>query len=313
MWTLSRAWLLGVALCLAAASAGCRSEERTLARPNVVMVTGDGSILVSDFQHHRVVSFDPGGRFLGSFGHMGIGEGELWLVWSMQELAAGRILVLQQRPVDLERDDTLWEVKIFRHGEEQEAHQLRVPSKGEDAWMDSVATLPDGRFVVASTGLSALVLFDGAWRHQETWSAPRGGPPFDGPGFVLAHGDRLWVVEENAHRIRALTLDGRQVLAFGTEGSGPGEILFPQGLALCPGKWLAVADLGNFRVQRFTLDGRYMDSFEPEPARPDVQVQLLSIGVSRDCARLYVVDSKGNRVLVTSPTGQLITTIHTIG
>ena len=49
--------------------------------------------------------------------------------------------------------------------------------------------------------------------------------------------------------------------------------------------------------------------FEPAPAGPKQPLQLLDVTVSPSCDRLYLVDSKGGRVLITTPEGKLIHTI----
>ena len=92
----------------------------------------------------------------------------------------------------------------------------------------------------------------------------------------------------------------------------PGALSFPSAIAVCAGAWFAVADLGNHRVQRFDLDGRFLDAFAPDRAGADQPVQLLSLDVSPDCERLYLADSKGDRVLVTRPDGEVLRDIRSV-
>ncbi len=104
-------------------------------------------------------------------------------------------------------------------------------------------------------------------------------------------------------------LDGDEQERFGAEGTSPGQLRFPQAVASCPGRWVAVADLGNHQVVRFDWSGRHLGSFAPEPAGPKKPPQIVHIEVSADCGRMYVVDSKGSRVLVTTPEGEVLQTL----
>jgi hypothetical protein len=113
------------------------------------------------------------------------------------------------------------------------------------------------------------------------------------------------VIEKSRHRVSRMTSGGAEErVLLQDEGHGPPS--FPTALAVCRDEWFAVADLGNHRVQRYTIDGRWLGGFVPEPAGPDQPVQLLDLALSADCGRLYLVDSKGDRVLVTDPEGEVL-------
>ena len=58
-------------------------------------------------------------------------------------------------------------------------------------------------------------------------------------------------------RILEYTADGKRVKAWGSAGTGPGQLNTPHGIAY-QANTLYVADRGNSRVQRFDLDGRYL-------------------------------------------------------
>jgi hypothetical protein len=177
--------------------------------------------------------------------------------------------------------------------------------------VESLLPVEGGGWYVADSELDAIIRYDQAWRPVRVWSAPEPGPlgkeqPFRGLASLRRVGDGFWTAEQDLHQVRRLDAQFRQILAFGEEGEAPGQLRFPQDVAVCPDRWVAVADLGNYRVQRFDLEGRFLDGFEPAPAGPTQPVQLLELLLSQDCTRLYLVDSKGDRVLVTTPHGEVL-------
>ena len=62
-------------------------------------------------------------------------------------------------------------------------------------------------------------------------------------------------------RIVKYAKDGSFIGAWGTVGSGPGQLREPRGLALDSQGRLFVADRGNGRIQIFDLEGRFLDEW----------------------------------------------------
>lgn len=298
--------LLALALLTAG---GCRRAPRHLNRPNVVAVAANGDVLVSDLQNARVVRFDSRGAFLRSYGGRGIGHGELWRPWGIAELAGGEIVVVNHSLRTLDDPNSFRrEVKVFRaDGGELRAFAAQPPGDAVAGWPEDVATVPEG-LVVADQERNALLFFDLQGRFLRSIHEIDGGPPLVNPGSPRLHEGTLWLSEYQAHRVRRITLDGRQLASFGTEGEAPGELMFPYGLAVARDGWVVVADLGNYRVQRFDDQGRYLDGFSPEPSGPDARPQIMDVDVGAD-GLLYVVDSKGSRVLVCRTTGEVVRVI----
>lgn len=102
--------------------------------------------------------------------------------------------------------------------------------------------------------------------------------------FLLAAGDRLFVVDSGDHAVKVFDRDGRFLKKIGRKGRGPGEFESPSGACRLQSR-LFVADAGNERVQVLDEDGGYISSFKL-PFRPD---------------KLYLVD--GRLLLVTKLTG----------
>lgn len=282
---------------------GCSAPERHLSRPNAVAISGD-EIHVSDFHHQRIVTFNLDGSVLRTFGRQGLGRNQLWEVWGLlTDPDSGDLFVLNERPTSSTEETRVREIKTFRDGQEVSAVALSLADGTAPEWSEGISRDPAGRWTLSSVSQSTLVQFEADGSYRAALDAPEDGEPFKSPSALHQENSALWVIEQFEHRIRRLNTNSRQTLVFGEEGASPGQLRFPKALDLCPGGWVAVADLGNYRIQRYSLAGDYRDGFEPSPTSPDSPVQLVDVAVSPDCERLYLVDSKGDRVLVTDPEG----------
>ena len=301
-------WALLGAGVAALPAAGCDGAPKTLRRPNAACLSADGALWVSDFHHQRLIRVAADGA-VETVGEQGLGEGELWQVWRMV-CAPDGVYVINERIKSTDDPEITWEVKRFGPGRVTTWPLSADPPIG---WAGSMTPKPGGGWLVADEEANALLVTDSDLRVTGRWTQPAGGLPLDKPSFVMAAGGEIWLIEQYGHRIRVLDGDGRQLRAFGTEGVLPGQLRFPRALAVCPGRWVAVADFGNYRVQRFDVEGNFMDGFEPEGSGPDAPAQLMDIVVTEDCAALHLVDSKGNRVLTTTPTGERVRTFDRLG
>lgn len=68
-------------------------------------------------------------------------------------------------------------------------------------------------------------------------------------------GQRIVVLDGEAPFVRLFTPDGRLLVAFGAEGSGPGELRLPMAAAAVAPHELEVIDMRLLRVTRYTDDG----------------------------------------------------------
>lgn len=285
----------------------CDAPPAHLSRPNRVALGPDGEVYVSDFQHDRIVVFDAAGRFRATFGRQGLGPDELWRVMALAVADDGSLVVANRRPESADHGAaTRNELKRFRGGREVAVTPLDGRVIERDGGLDALAPGSGGTWLLADATRGALIQVDAAGNDVGRFG---GVLPVDlAPSALARDGDAYWVLEQRRHRLSRIGPGGTQAaLTWDDEGHGPPR--FPSAVALCPGAWLAVADLGNHRIQRYDLRGRWLGEFEPVPAHPDAPVQLLDLAVSPDCARLYLVDSKGDRVLVTDPDGAVLQTL----
>jgi len=283
--------------------------EDALRRPNNVEVAADGTLLVADFLHSRIVRFDDQGRCLATYARQGFGRGEVYRVWGLSATPDGGFAVLDH---GLEEEGSevaaTHQVKVFdRSGHQTDAFSVTPPDGEGAGWPEGLAQVPEG-WVVTDQERDAMLFFapDGTFLRSVVEVV--GGPPLSSPGNVGWAGGSLWLTEYEDHRVRRLGPTGQQELMVGVEGTGPGEFLFPEAIAASDEGWFVVGDMGNFRVQRFDLQGRHLGTIVPEPARSGVQVQVYDVAVGAD-GTIYVADSTGNRILAYRPDGTLVRTL----
>jgi len=79
----------------------------------------------------------------------------------------------------------------------------------------------------------------------------------EGDGFFgvreveVLDGDRIAVLDPDAKRVVVFDEDGRFLMQYGREGSGPGEFQFPFEMVAAPGGGVSVYDVMNARLERF--------------------------------------------------------------
>ncbi len=297
-------------LAIACIFASCEQQPRSFKRPASLSLGADGSIFVSDFHNHRIVHLGPDGSLVRAFGELGLETDQLWQAWDVLAVRDGRVLVLNQRITAPEDETNIYEIKEFKDGKEIALHRISDGVSDPSGLPDGLAEGRDGEWLVPDTGNHTLRRFSRGWQPLEQIHGPTGGPEFAGLSMLLRSGDELWTLEQHAHQVRRLTLRLREEARFGERGRAPGKLMFPSGLGVCRGKWIAVADFGNHRVQRFHRDGAYLDGFSPARASEHTPTMLLAIAVTPDCQRLVMVDSKGNRVLVTTTQGRVLRDIR---
>lgn len=124
----------------------------------------------------------------------------------------------------------------------------------------------------------------------------------EGPADVAVNGSGdVFVVGLHGRRVQKFTNGGSLVSSFGTPGSGPGQFLDPNGLAVDASGRVYVVDGGRVRILRFLADG----SFDMEFTPPGVAGSPTDVAVGPD-GNLYVVRFDANQVHQYSPGGALL-------
>lgn len=145
--------------------------------------------------------------------------------------------------------------------------------------LDSLATWPteDGRtWLIASAKSShRLVVFDAdsGERVRTVGSEGDGAGQFNRPNGVAVHGDHLFVVERDNHRVQVLSLPGFEVV--GTFGSA--ELRSPYGI------WLTETEPGELEVY-LTDSFMYGKKFDEVPAFAELDQRVRRYRVQFDQA-----------------------------
>jgi DNA-binding beta-propeller fold protein YncE len=71
----------------------------------------------------------------------------------------------------------------------------------------------------------------------------------------------IYVADQYNNRVQVLDPNGNPLLAFGSAGSGPGQLLQPIGIEVDEEENVYVADSINSRVQVFDKNGNFLTSF----------------------------------------------------
>jgi sugar lactone lactonase YvrE/phosphodiesterase/alkaline phosphatase D-like protein len=96
----------------------------------------------------------------------------------------------------------------------------------------------------------------------------------------------LWVSDTNNDRVQGFSLTGEYLTQFGTPGSGAGQFIAPEGIAL-DGGLMYIADTSNNRIDDWAVSERLAPTVETLPASP----------VSQSTATLHsTVNPNGNEV-----------------
>ena len=81
------------------------------------------------------------------------------------------------------------------------------------------------------------------------------------PWDVAVHQGEVLVADSGNHRVAVFSQDGKLIRTIGSQGTGPGQLKYPTGVAISPDGELYVSDSNNGRVQVLTPQGAYIREF----------------------------------------------------
>ena len=265
-----------------------------------VAVDGSGSVYVADFSGDRVQKFTATGDYLTQWGTSGSEPGQF--------ADPGGIAVDRS-------DDTVyvadtWNNRVQKFtstgGFLQQWGTAGV-GEGEFTYPDGIAVDGDGNVYVADAE-NRIQKFTSTGDFVMQWDTRSAGGA-GGPEGVAVDGDGyVYVVENsgndpfpgNVQRVEKYTSTGTFVTQWGSFGTGPGQFIFPHGVAVDGEGHVYVADTENDRIQEFTSTGTFVTAWGTTGSAAG---QLRSpMGVTTDGAdRVYVADDGNYRIELFGP------------
>ncbi len=213
--------------------------EGELAYPHDAVFDRAGRLLVADIGNDRIAIYEVKGGQAKQVGELkGLSGPE-----GVAVMADGRVLVSNTRGATL---------RVFRNGWLERTVGSRGSRDGEFARPHDVESAPDGRIYVVDSGNDRVRVFDAEFRHRTTFGAAL---ELSEPKYLAFDGDRIWLADEDNHRI--LLLDRAHqplgVLGTGKRGRSAVEFYKPEAvLARAPYVW--VIDTYNDRVVLLRID-----------------------------------------------------------
>lgn len=141
---------------------------------------------------------------------------------------------------------------------------------------------------------------------------------YDNPTALTLFRDTFGVstlvfADTNNHHIRSYTWNGMFIDKWGEEGAGPGEFLFPKGIAINSRGDVVIADSGNHRIQVTTgsadslseLPGKFRFTFGKRGSGPGDFEDPTGVALDRE-DNIYVADSGNHRIQKFDARGQWV-------
>lgn len=166
---------------------------------------------------------------------------------------------------------------------------------GEFATPRATAWDPRG-FLYVVDKTARIQKFDAAGRFLRAWSTPeseKGRPT----GLTVDPRGDLLVADTHYHRVLRYSSEGELRSQFGSEGSAPGQFLYPTSIAIGPEGSLYVSEYGGAdRIQVFTPDGRLVRTWGRCGTGPGQFQRPQGLAIAG--TRLYVADAANHRIQV---------------
>ena len=124
-------------------------------------------------------------------------------------------------------------------------------------------------------------------------------------GGAIDSRGRVYISDEQLHRISVFDHSGAFLSQWGAHGSGEGDLDTPSGIAFDDQDNLYVSDTYNHRIQKFTADGRFLLSFSSQ-GQGNGELNLPWGVTLDDNNNVYVADWGNDRIQKFSPQGDCL-------
>lgn len=160
----------------------------------------------------------------------------------------------------------------------------------------AVAALDENTFVVSDIKRGEVVAasFDGKERFTMPMPGDKTRVGSVRPTGVTVGLNRIFVTDVERNRILIFDRGGKYIRSFGKPGNKPGELSYPNGVAVDnSAKRIYVADSNNRRIQVFNIEGDFIKILDLHDLKP-----LITRGVTVDSVNhnLYFADTLDHKV-----------------
>jgi tripartite motif-containing protein 71 len=287
--------------------ANCKAGEPGTAEKEFDSPTGivaaDAVVVVSESENNRLQRFNLSGAFETMVGRNVGGPGNHECLANCQAGISGSGLGHYARPAGI----ALLPGEVFvadsGNARVQRLNLLTMTAleqfgttgtgDGQFAALNGLGAA-NGRVATTDVEAPRVQLFSAAGAFEASFGAPAPSSLRGPLGIALAPGG-VYVADAQRHQIVHFRRDGSFVGAFGSEGTGPGELLFPSGMATDPAGNLLVADRVNHRVQRFDPDGNLLGAFGTFGTGPGEFASPEDVAVGAG-GEVYVVERGNDRI-----------------
>jgi tripartite motif-containing protein 71 len=296
----------------AAASQVGQSAGGVLRFPQAIAIGPDGNVYVGDQGSHVVQVFTPQGQFLRTVGAAGQRPGELSAVGALAVADDGSLLVADGR----NRIDRFHPggslLNSWGSTGSDVGQFLFGGGRGNDAGAGGGLATSNGLLYVADSGNNRIQRFtvEGT---QASVILPPG--TLSHPKGLAVKGTRLYIADDQRHRILVTDTGGNIIRSFGGSGTGPGQLNFPYGVAVDPAGRIFVADNLNHRILRFSTASTgyaYKARWGSYGKLPGQLAFVRGIATDRS-GNVYVANTGDDRVDVFDLNGRLLRSFGTSG
>jgi DNA-binding beta-propeller fold protein YncE len=208
-----------------------------LARPHDAAFDGQGRLLVADTGNNRIAIYSVGGespRLVGELSGLSGPEG-------VAVAPDGRVYATNTGDGS---------VSIFRNGRLERTVGEYGSGAGQFSRPHGIEVDRDGTVYVVDSGNHRVQVFDAAMNHRATTGSEL---KLNEPKYLALDGDRIWLADEDNHRIVLLDRDLKAIGVLGGQrGRTPTEFNKPEAVvARAPFVW--VIDTYNDRIVRLRV------------------------------------------------------------
>lgn len=215
--------------------------EGELSYPHDAEFDGAGRLLVADTGNDRIAIYATRGA-------------DAQLVGELKGLSGPEGVAVAPDGSIIATNTRAGTLAVFREGKLERTVGRPGAKDGEFSNPHDVEAAADGSVYVVDSGNDRVQVFDSSLRHRASFGAAL---KLDGPKYLALDGDRIWLADEDRHRILLLDRNYRLlgVLGTGKRGRGPDAYYKPEAvLARAPHVW--VIDTYNDRIVLLRLENQ---------------------------------------------------------